>query len=150
PEAPDTWIASVRDPQLSESVPVEIRKLYEVARSSIIYGYLCYPLLTLGIEQLHRVVELVARLRARDLGCATKRKSFDGQAQLPAFKEAIDWLVDKSVIPQSDRDRWDAMRHLRNIASHPTTQTILMPGNAISFLRWALEAVELLYSQSLP
>lgn len=46
----------------------EIRKLFEVAKSAIIYGYLCYPLMTLGAEQLHPISERAAKVRARELG----------------------------------------------------------------------------------
>ena len=42
------WLIDVLGPQLSASVPSEVLKLFEVARGAIVYGYLFYPLMTLG------------------------------------------------------------------------------------------------------
>lgn len=43
-------------PQLSDGVPVEVRRLFGVARGALLDGYL-----TLGTEQLHRVVQTAVK-----------------------------------------------------------------------------------------
>ena len=51
------WMQEILRHDLAPTVPVAIRKLFEVARGSLAYGYLFYPLLTLGTEQIFRVLE---------------------------------------------------------------------------------------------
>ena len=53
----EDWSGLFLAHQLHISVPVEIRRLYSVAQSALLYGLFYYPLITLGTEQLLRVVE---------------------------------------------------------------------------------------------
>src|SRR4051794_31750552 len=50
-------VSDILKPTLSEAVPLEVRRLYEVARGAMVYGTLFYPLYTLAAEQLGRVAE---------------------------------------------------------------------------------------------
>ena len=145
PHTPEAWIEEVREVNLDICVPFEIKRLFEVARSCIIYGYLCYPLLTLGIEQLYRVVEGATRTRAGQLGCPKKERR-DQSAELATFQEAILWLKDKGIIADSEFESWQAVRWLRNYFSHPTEQSILGPGDAIGQLRLAARRINMLFS----
>jgi hypothetical protein len=54
-----------------------------------------------------------------------------------------DWL--QSIL----KPQWDAARHLRNIASHPTNQTILPPGMALTFLYRTADDINALFSHSI-
>jgi hypothetical protein len=139
----DYWITEVREPTLNPTVPKEVRALYEVARSAIIYGFVCYPLLTLGNEQLHRVVETAARLKADAVGYPRTVKN--GVLDLPSFDQAIKWLNEKGVIADVDLDDWLVMKWFRNHASHPKMQTIQPPSAAVSTLRRTADAINQLY-----
>src|SRR5262249_52621903 len=112
-------------------------KLFEVARSCIVYGYLCYPLVTLGVEQLHRVLEAAVRMKAKAL-------NFPSSGSL-SYSRAILWLVDKNIIDKNDLQDWDSMRWLRNYSSHPNMQTIHHPGTALETLANVAERINSLY-----
>ena len=151
-EAPTTrytcslWLARAREPTLLTDVPIDIRRLFEVARSAIVYGYLRYPLLTLGTEQLYRVAEAAARLRAKELGWLPSKDMDRYRADLPNFILAIRYLKKQHQIKFGDRGWWDVVVSLRNHASHPTMQTIKVPGSALTALVGVAEKINGLYS----
>lgn len=154
------WLQRLLQPKLEDTVPVEIHHRFEVARGALAYGYFFYPLYTLAVEQLYRVVE-----------AAVSRKYQDARGPKPdkaQFEKKIDWLFDagiltdtfeaqteqaikqiKSMSPESEwedteihvegirseRKSWHAIRHLRNYASHPQQQTIRTPIDALRCLK---------------
>lgn len=130
------WLKLFLDPKLRPEVPNEIKTLYEVARGTMVYGWFFYPLYTLGSEQIFRVIETAVREKCTNMSSPKSVNSFAG---------GIDWLVDKGVIPQSDAFKWHALRKLRNIASHPERQTILMPGMAVDLLQRTAERISSLF-----
>ena len=129
------WVAQFQDVELTIQVPKEIRLQFEVAKACMTYGILCYPLLTLGQEQLYRVSEAAARAKSKEMGGVAR----------PRFVEVIKFLGEKGVIRDERRYRWDAARNLRNASSHPERQTILPPGMALRFLGYAAEDIEDLF-----
>ena len=137
PITEDEWLRRILEPSLAEVVPLEIRRLFEVARSAMAYGYFFYPLYTLAAEQLFRVVETAISYKCQSMGAPTKNTN--------TFQEKINWLISQGVIPKSEEVRWQAIRGLRNMASHPQTQIIRPPSNAISVLRDVVEKVNLLF-----
>ena len=56
--------------------------------------------------------------------------------------------MNEGTIPQSELNRWEAIRKLRNIASHPDHQFISTPGNAIGLLKGITEQINSLFSGS--
>ena len=58
----------------------------------------------------------------------------DTQEPVERIREKIDYLVDKNIIRENEELSWHAIRHLRNEASHPKRQSIVMPGMMISML----------------
>jgi len=133
----DDWLRNMLKPKLIELVPPDVQSLYEVARGAMIYGYYFYPLYTLAAEQLFRVTEAAVTHKSKALGLSNERKP---------FKYKINWLVDKEIIPQADLVRWNAIRELRNSASHPKRQSIITPGNALGLLENVAERINLLFS----
>ena len=132
----DNWLHYMLNPKLIESVPKDIQALFEVARSAMIYGYYFYPLYTLAAEQLYRVTEAAVTHKCKALGL-NERKT---------FKSKVESLGKKSIISKSELKQWDSIRKLRNIASHPTRQPIVTPGNAIGMLDNISEKINLLFS----
>lgn len=131
------WLQYVMEPQLQPAVPEDVRNLFEVARSSLAYGYFFYPLYTLAVEQLYRVAE-----------AAIVHKCKLGQAPNSAhtFAKKIEWLVQIGIIPKTEREWWHSIRMGRNWASHPESQTILTPGIVIGILQSVTAKINLLFS----
>ncbi len=111
-------------PTLREQVPVAVRRLFEVARGALLYGYFFYPLYTLGVEQLFRVAEAAVTHKCRQIGAPAK-------VNKAGFEEKLQHLVDEGVILMSGQIVWDATRRLRNFTSHPANQMILGPPDAV-------------------
>jgi len=135
----DEYLNHILEPKLVASVPTDVQALFEVARGAMAYGYFFYPLYTLAAQQLFRVAEAAVIHKCKALR-ALKAKG--------TFKKRIDWLMDEGTIPQSELNRWEAIRELRNIASHPDRQSILAPGNAIGLLEGIAEQINSLFSGS--
>ena len=112
-------------PNLHELVPSYVQELFEVARGAMAYGYFFYPLYTLAMDQLFRVVEAAVEHKCSALRAPKSTKKFE---------KRINWLVNKSIIPQSELGQWEAVRKLRNIASHPKRQSICPPNVTIDIL----------------
>jgi hypothetical protein len=115
----------ILEPKLVETVPIEIQRLFEVARGAMAYGFLFYPLYTLALEQIFRVAETALSNKCKDMGAPKPIKTFE---------KKIDWLISQSVIAAGDVQKWRAIRRLRNSTSHPGNQMILPPGNTIGTL----------------
>ncbi|MGQ0594284.1 MAG: hypothetical protein ACT4QB_17040 [Gammaproteobacteria bacterium] len=130
----DNWVQSVLDFDLLDKTPPEVQKLFEVARGSMAYGYFFYPLLTLATEQLYRVAEAAVDHKCREIGRHKPKAT---------FADKIKWLIEGSVI--ADESNWDAIRNLRNEASHPRSQTILSPGMVLGLLETVTECINSLF-----
>ncbi len=124
-------------PELLESVPAEVQALFEVARGAMAYGYFFYPLYTLAAQQLFRVAEAAVAYKCEALRVPKSERT---------FKKKIRWLVDHGTIPEPELNRWQACRELRNVASHPDSQSILTPGNAIGILEGIAEQISSIFS----
>ena len=130
----EDWIAEIMKPELSDAVPHELHKLFEVARAAMCYGFKFYPLYTLATEQLLRVAEAAVTERCAQL---------NAPAGVSTFNTRIDFLGTKLSPAIFDGARWHSLRRLRNEASHPERQNILPPGMAIP----AVEGLALLMNQ---
>ncbi len=122
-------------PTLRQDVPLDIRKLFEVARGAMVYSFYFYPLYTLGMEQLFRIGETALVSKCRRMGFGKKK---------PRFSDLIDFLVRKGVIDSHSAKRWDALRSLRNSASHLECQSIYFPGMAIGTMERLTEDINAL------
>jgi hypothetical protein len=132
----EEWLRDILQPQLSDSAPIEIRKLFEVARGTIAYGFFFYPIYTLGIEQLFRVVESAVTFKCNVMRAPSK---------IHSFQQKVDWLTEKSIIPQSECLRWKAVRALRNISSHPEMQSIYTPTDALTTIETIASDINFLF-----
>jgi hypothetical protein len=119
PISPDEWVDRFLKPQLDSEVPIEIVRLFEVARGSVAYGYFFYPLYTLAGEQLYRIAEAAVSARSQMVGTLPRAaRTFRGQ---------LNFLREKNIVSDQDCAWWDVARELRNYVSHPRNQSILMP-----------------------
>jgi hypothetical protein len=132
------YVETVLAPRLSGNVPEDIQKLFEVARSAVLYGYLFYPLYTLGMEQLFRVADAAIASRCEELGIPKDKKK---------FSDRIDWLAERGMFNRGEFSAWHTLRRLRNSASHPDDQSIVTPGSAIGFLGAVAEDINALFDE---
>lgn len=128
----EVWVAEAMKPQLIAAVPEDVVRLFEIARGSILYGWLFYPLLTLASEQLHRVQEAAVRARCKIAGIPVIKTQKDGRFRSRNFADLIGALAGRGIIRSDERKMWDAARNLRNMSSHPERPTILPPGLALA------------------
>lgn len=142
PISADEWVNRFLKPQLDPTVPIEILRLFEVARGSIAYGYFFYPLYTLAGEQLYRVAETAASVKCNLLGGKPRK--------INRFEDKIYFLQGQNIISQQDWTWWDSIRHLRNYASHPKDQTILMPHHVLYDLADVAKHINQLFAAPAP
>jgi hypothetical protein len=130
------WAQDVLKHDLSPAVPIAVRRLFKVARGALVYGFMFYPLLTLGSEQLFRVLETAVNEKCAAL-----------QAPVTAhnFFEKLKWLLENKTLSEAQHRRWDAVRLLRNRASHLQDQNIFDPTAALDMLRCAVELADELF-----
>jgi hypothetical protein len=126
PNQSDGWVHDLCQVRLSERVPDPLQRLFEVARGSYAYSLMFYPLLTLGAEQLLRVVEGAIASEFKDKGGPGNRRTFE---------KRIDWLASERMISSDLQQRLHAVRGLRNLASHPSDQSIFNLSMALSILQ---------------
>ncbi len=122
PDPSEVWVFDIVRSDLDPEVPLNIRRLFEIARGTLVYSLMFYPLLTLGTEQMFRVFEVSVTAKCKTLNVPAKVKT---------FADKINWLGEHAVIDRQDVTRWTAIRHLRNEASHPSDQSILPPNEAL-------------------
>ncbi|MCH8875730.1 MAG: hypothetical protein IIA89_02770 [Chloroflexi bacterium] len=139
PDPGDRWINFVLEPTLSDDVPIEVCRLFEVARSVIAYGFLFYPLFAMGLEQLARVSEAAVIHRCIIEGAPKSKLKFD---------RAIEWLYRKSILNSDQRKTWHSMRTARNVASHPKSQMILPPGVVLGAVEKFASRINVLFSDA--
>jgi len=137
PDPSEAWVFDLVQSELNLAVPLNVRRLFEIARGTLVYSLMFYPLLTLGTEQMFRVFETALSTKCIELKAPGKIKT---------FAEKIDWLTKSGAIAAEDVGRWTAIRRLRNEASHPKDQSIFPPSDALHVVDAAIELINPLFS----
>lgn len=133
------WTHRLLSVDLKEHVPEAIRDLFVIARGVTLYGWLYYPLFRVGEEHVYRVVEAAAKSCYRQLG---------GPRRRPTFEKTIGWLIEVDVIPAMDRTRWEAVRQLRNAASHPDQPSYMSPGAVLTTFEACAHDINRLFARA--
>ena len=136
----DDWAHHILAIRLSDVVPEEVRRLFEVARGTLLYGYFFYPLYTLGLQQILRVAENAVTYRCRKQGAPASKKR---------FMERLEWLRDHGILSTNEHARWEVVRHLRNWGTHSQNQDILLPGMAVGTVQKIANLIHSLFINSL-
>jgi hypothetical protein len=133
----EEWLKICLAPILNKSVPIQVRRIYEVSRGSLAYGYYFYPLYTLAYQQLYRVLDTATLYKCRAENAP--------KMETNSFSKRIDWLFKQCFLPPEDRIVWDACRRLRNYYSHPEDQTIMGPNIALGELHVTADRINQLF-----
>lgn len=123
-QAPEDWLRLVTGIVLDEKVPLEVRKMFTFAQGGMCYGHWYYPLLTLIAHDLLRVADFATVEACRERHIAAR-----------TFEKRIVALVAAETIPAPDEQLWTAIRHARNRATHPASQSIYGFSMAFDMLR---------------
>ena len=140
PIAGEEYLEDVLAPKLDPAVPREIRRLSEIGRGIMAYGYFFYPLYAVSVDELYRVAEAAARLRVSQEGGPSGRK----------FEVLIDWLSSKSVLTPDETTRWHALRSLRNRGTHRNRPTMFPATMAVSLAQTVAEDINALFGVPRP
>ncbi|HTV38344.1 MAG TPA: hypothetical protein VMF12_18085 [Xanthobacteraceae bacterium] len=135
----DAWVQDILKNELAESVPIAVRRLFEVARGTLVYGFFFYPLLTVGTEQIFRVADAATTIKCKSMTAP--------RAKTKPFETRLEWLRDNNAFAESEYPRWDALREMRNTASHPCDQHILSPTPALQMLEATAELINRLFDR---
>lgn len=135
------WADAFLTPQLRPEVPVEIVRLFEIARGCMVQAWHFYPLLTLGAQQLTRVLEAAVKAKCRALRC--EREDFAGNLKA---------LSEEGVIREDELTCWDAGRRLRNEYAHLDAEkpSLHDPGTAHGLLRQSADRINSLFQAADP
>jgi hypothetical protein len=134
------YMEAVLEPKLDPNVPLEIRRLFEIGRGMMAYGYFFYPLYAASVDHLYRVAEAAVRLRVSQKGGATRRN----------FEKLIDWLADNGVLTADEVGRWHVLRKLRNQGTHRDRPTQFPAGTAVTLAHAVAEDVNALFGVPRP
>ncbi len=141
----DKWVRECLKPQLDSKVPVEVAFLFEVARGSMVYGMFFLPLAALATEQGFRVLEAGARHRCKQLGLLKKKSAKPNAFPDSPFVDLVAALQKAGRIPSGDLAAWKSMVSLRNLFSHPKSQSIRNRDEAIGQLTYTAELLNRLF-----
>lgn len=131
------WAQYVMQTKLNVAVPADVRTLFSAAQGMIVYSLFFYPLMTLGCDQILRVIETALRAKCVELNApSTSTKT---------YMNAISWLVKHGVISVDTEMRWQAARMLRNDVSHPSFQHIYSVGMMREQLELGAELINHLF-----
>jgi hypothetical protein len=132
----EEYIKHILEPIISNSVPIEVKKLFEVARGIMVYGFFFYPLYAIGTEQLYRVIEAAVYHKCKELNVPKKVEN---------YYDKIEWLLKIDAINEEESKRLHVARIARNISSHLESQMIILPFEAINSVKMAIKYIDILY-----
>lgn len=142
----EKWLQACLNPQLEPNVPEEIAFLYEVARGSMVYGLFFLPLASLATEQCFRVLEAGARHRCKQLGLLKKQRGKEKVLPDTPFAALVAALQKAGKISTGDLRSWETLPFLRNLFSHPKSQTIRSRKEAARQLAYTAELLNRLFN----
>jgi hypothetical protein len=132
------WAKDFLKPQLNLNVPTEVRELFEVARGTCLYGYFFYPIFTLGMQQIFRVMEAAIEHKCRKLKTPAENET---------FSKKLKWLCDNHQFNEKQKIQWDEARKMRNFFSHEKRQSLFDPGSAIRQIQNAIDLINSLFDE---
>jgi len=113
------WRDRLLSLKLASQVPAEVAHLYDTARGCLVYGPFFAPLVSVGVEQCYRALELALRVRGGDAGLAVTVQDKQGKAHALSYAHNLRQLADQGLITPEDAPLWKQAGELRDWAAQP-------------------------------
>ncbi len=130
----------VKDIQLNQNVPEEVREILEISKKLFIFGYFYYRFFTVSQHYAFLALESALQNKYKELFDASDKK-----LESINLKDIIDRLVKRGIIAEDKKFLYDAGRDLRNDLSHLAKRKVLTPDAVI--LERTAEMINKLYEQ---
>src|SRR3989304_1559792 len=151
---------------LKDQVPDDVRSYFETVKHVCLYGWFVYPFFTLSTFLSFTVIEMALRKRfekdslpqkwgLKDLLQEAKKRSLisdEGFSRPRMRREEYYTRLDGELGSSLEQPVADytsilveSLPYLRNRLAHPTSQMILMPGDAVASLAIAAELINQLF-----
>src|SRR5262245_60329689 len=101
----------------------------------MIYGYLFYPLYTLGMERIFQLTETAITTKCELIGISSKG----------TFENKINRLVQNGIMTSSDGESWHSTRDIRNHVSHPRQYEAKLPQKVLFIFRTLVTDINKLF-----
>lgn len=141
PLTADDWVERFLAPKLSANVPQDVLEAFEVARGAMLYGVCFYPLFTLGLEQVFRIMEAAAKEKAASAGISI----VTAKGRHRTYSSILDELFSKRLLTQREYEYWSNAKDFRNETTHSRRQKILLPAQVVGTLTSLTEAINRLF-----
>lgn len=123
--------------KMHPSVPSETRKMFDMLKGAIVYGFYYRPLFSLMGDQVYFVADAALYHKCKLLGIE--------EPEALSFKERIEVLETMGIIHSDESFLWNAKRRLRNSIAHRTEQSLDWPPNEIAGLQLIADDVSRLF-----
>jgi len=131
----------VKNIQLSQNVPDEVKEIFEISKRLFIFGYFYYRFFTVSQHYAFLALESALRNKYKELFNVSDKKLEEIN-----LKNIIDKLAKRGIIAEDKKSLYDAGRDLRNALSHLTQRKVLTPDAVI--LERTAEMINKLFTES--
>lgn len=128
-----TAIDSIR---LNDRVPLEIRRIFEIAKSTAKYGFYYYPLYIVAKERSNMALEAALSMK-----CAAN----NAPPGVERFARTIEWLFSQGHITLEQNTIFSEIKETRNDFLHSAVQMQIPPGWSISWLEHIASSIDSLF-----
>ena len=142
PMTTEHWQAAVRGSELTDRVPLAVRRVFDEAREPMLHGPCAYALFTRGLEHALKAAEAAVTARAQAAGVPMFRP--DGRPTGFAFR--LGRLKKLKILSRAELEAWTWIRTFRNFTAHPEQPFLLTPAVAISIVGTIADSIEQLFS----
>jgi hypothetical protein len=125
------WNQFVNDLPIPPQVPQDVRTAFEFATGAIGYSYFYYPLFAIVAQQVLRVADFAVDKLLEGLAMKPIRSFKRRLMTLRAHGQLTDWQV----------NRWEALRMMRNEATHPAWHRNWETSMSLGLVRSVAEAI---------
>lgn len=132
----EKYIELILSYELNVQVPEEVVGLYNRAKETMCYGIYHYPLFTAGADLLNLSNEAAMYYFTKSKGQNVKT---------PMLGNMIKFCEQNSLLSKTQLDRWDIVRHMRNMTFHQKQTSLYAPNMAINLLYSTKSLIEELF-----
>jgi hypothetical protein len=141
----EEWLDLILTPRLSQNVPAEIERGFEIVRGTMSYGWYFNPLIPLALDQIYRLLETSLRLKLTRLGISPDFTGSTGRPRKRKIEELTAELIQRRIISKAEEDRILGIRNLRNGVCSPKNSTINPPDEVCQWLQTASDLINSIF-----